>query len=60
MSQKEKILDLLGIPAWYKAGYTGKGIKILSVERVSRQKKFPNVIAVDGYGNDEEYNKGDR
>lgn len=56
---KKAILEYLGIPAWDKAGYTGKGIKIISLERVSSKSKFPNVIAVNGYGDDDN-GHGDR
>lgn len=54
-----KIKRFLGIDKWYDAGYTGKGIKVLSIERVSSAKKFPNVIAVNGYGDDDR-GHGDR
>lgn len=57
--QTKEILKYLGVPAWDKAGYTGKGIKILSIERVSSASKFPYVTAVDGYGNDDQ-GHGDR
>ena len=49
MGRKEKIFDYLGITKWHEAGYTGKGIKIMSMEPVSSAKKFPDVIAVNGY-----------
>ena len=49
----KEILEYLGIPAWDKAGYTGKGIKIISQERVSSASEFPYVIALDGYGKDD-------
>lgn len=49
MGRQEKIFDYLGITKWHEAGYTGKGIKIMSVEPVSSKSKFPNVIAVNGY-----------
>ena len=49
MSRKKDIMDYLGITKWHEAGYTGKGIKIMSVEPVSSKSKFPNVIAVNGY-----------
>ena len=48
MGYKEEALDFLGITAWHKAGYTGKGIKILSDERVC-QKKHPDVISPSGF-----------
>lgn len=53
------IMNFLNIPEWDKAGYTGKGIKILSRERVESQAKFPYVIALDGYGKDDN-NHGSR
>ena len=49
MSKQKRIMDYLGITKWHEAGYTGKGIKIMSIEPVSSAKKFPNVIAVNGY-----------
>lgn len=49
MSNKNQIMKYLGISAWHEAGYTGKGIKIMSIEPVSSQKEFPSVIAVNGY-----------
>ena len=61
MGEKERIFDYLGITKWHEAGYTGKGIKIMSIEPVSSAKKFPNVIAVNGYneGNLKDRNHGD-
>lgn len=61
MGRTEEILDFLGITEWHKAGYTGKGIKVLSIEPVSSQKEFPDVIAVNGYntGNLRERSHGD-
>jgi peptidoglycan L-alanyl-D-glutamate endopeptidase CwlK len=61
MGKQEKIFDYLGITKWHEAGYTGKGIKILSIEPVSSKDKFPNVIAVNGYneGNLKYRNHGD-
>ena len=53
MSKKNEIMNFLSITKWHEAGYTGKGIKIMSREPVSSQEEFPNVIAVNGY------NKGD-
>lgn len=44
MGYKEAALDFLGITEWHKAGYTGKGIKILSDEKVCK-KKHPDVIS---------------
>ena len=49
MSKERQIFNFLGITKWHEAGYTGKGIKILSIEPVSSKKNFPNVIAVNGY-----------
>ena len=49
MSRQKAITDYLGITKWHEAGYTGKGIKIMSIEPVSSEKKFPSVIAVNGY-----------
>ena len=62
MGYKEEALDFLGITKWHKLGYTGSGIKIMSIEPVSSKKKFPNVIAVNGYneGNLREQSHGDR
>lgn len=48
MTYQEQALEFLGITSWHKAGYTGKGIKILSRESVT-QKEFPDVIAPKGY-----------
>lgn len=61
MKYKKDALTFLGITKWHEAGYTGKGIKILSIEPVSSEKKFPNVIAVNGYneGNLKDRNHGD-
>ena len=61
MTKQKKIFDYLGITKWRDAGYTGKGIKILSIEPVSSKEKFPNVIAVNGYneGNLKDRNHGD-
>ena len=53
MGKTEKIFDYLGITEWHKAGYTGKGIKILSMEQVESQRKFPYVTAVNGFGDDD-------
>lgn len=61
MSNKS-IMKYLGITKWHEAGYTGKGIKIMSLEPVSSKSKFPNVIAVDGYnkGKKNEVNHADK
>jgi N-acetyl-anhydromuramyl-L-alanine amidase AmpD len=48
MGYKEDALDFLGITEWHKAGYTGKGIKILSHERVC-ENKHPDVISPEGF-----------
>ena len=48
MGYKEDALDFLGITKWHKAGYTGKGIKILSDEKVC-EKKHPDVISPAGF-----------
>ena len=48
MSYKKEALDFLGITRWHELGYTGKGIKIMSDEKVS-QKKHPDVISPKGY-----------
>lgn len=52
MTKNNKIKKYLGITAWNKAGYTGKGIKIMSFERVSSESDFKYVTALDGYGDD--------
>ena len=48
MGYKEDALDFLGITEWHKAGYTGKGIKILSDEKVC-EKVHPDVISPAGF-----------
>lgn len=48
MGYKEEALDLLGITAWHKAGYKGKGIQIVSDELVIA-KGNEYVIAPLGY-----------
>ena len=48
MGYKEDALDFLGITAWHKAGYTGKGIKILSDEKVCK-KVHSDVISPAGF-----------
>lgn len=48
MSYKKESLDFLGITRWHELGYTGKGVKIMSDEKVS-QKKHPDVISPKGY-----------
>ena len=48
MGYKEDALDFLGITEWHKAGYTGKGIKIVSDELVC-EKVHPDVISPVGF-----------
>ena len=48
MSYKKEVLDFLGITRWHELGYTGKGIKIISDEKVC-QKVHPDVISPKGY-----------
>ena len=48
MGYKEEALDFLGITEWHKQGYTGKGIKILSDEKVC-EKVHPDVISPAGF-----------
>lgn len=48
MGYKEDALDFLGITKWHKAGYTGKGIKILSDEKVC-EAKHSDVISPLGF-----------
>ena len=48
MSYKEEALDFLGVTAWHKAGYKGKGIKIVSDELVIA-KGNEDIIAPLGY-----------
>ena len=48
MGYKEDALDFLGITKWHKAGYTGKGIKIMSDEKVC-EKKHSDVISPAGF-----------
>lgn len=48
MGYKEEALDFLGITKWHNLGYTGKGIKILSDEKVC-QKIHPDVISPNGF-----------
>ena len=48
MGYKEEALEFLGITEWHKQGYTGKGIKILSDEKVC-EKKHPDVISPSGF-----------
>lgn len=53
MTRQEKIFNYLGIDKWHDAGYTGKGISILSMEQVKSQSKFPYVTAINGFGDDD-------
>lgn len=48
MGYKEDALDFLGITEWHRQGYTGKGIKILSDEKVC-EKVHPDVISPAGF-----------
>ena len=48
MGYKEEALEFLGITEWHKAGYTGKGIKILSDEKVC-EKYHSDVISPAGF-----------
>lgn len=48
MGYKEDALDFLGITKWHKEGYTGKGIKILSDEKVC-EAKHSDVISPTGF-----------
>lgn len=52
-NNSEKIKEYLGITKWHNAGYTGKGVSILSMEQVKNQRKFPYVTAVNGFGDDD-------
>ena len=47
MSYKEDALGFLGITRWHELGYTGKGIKILSDEKIC-EKRTKNVISPNG------------
>ena len=53
MSGQKEIMKFLGITKWHNAGYTGKGISILSMEQVKSQSNFPYVTAINGFGNDD-------
>ena len=48
MGYKEDALEFLGITKWHKSGYTGKGIKILSDEKVC-EKNHSDVISPAGF-----------
>lgn len=48
MGYREEALDFLGITEWHRQGYTGKGIKILSDEKVC-EKYHPDVISPTGF-----------
>lgn len=47
MVYKEEALEFLGITKWHKLGYTGKGIKIMSDEKIC-EKYSKNVISPKG------------
>lgn len=42
MEYKERALEFLGITSWHEAGYTGKGIKIMSDEKI--YEKAPSGV----------------
>ena len=48
MGYKQDALDFLGITEWHKQGYTGKGTKILSDEKVCK-KVHSDVISPAGF-----------
>lgn len=48
MSYEEEALEFLGISEWHRQGYTGKGMKILSDEKVY-EKVHPDVISPAGF-----------
>lgn len=48
MGYKEEALDFLGITKWHNLGYTGKGIKILSDEKVC-EKYHSDVVSPEGF-----------
>lgn len=48
MGYKEEALEFLGITEWHRQGYTGKGMKILSDEKVC-EKVHPDVISPAGF-----------
>lgn len=50
MLYKEEALNFLGITRWHELGYTGKGIKIMSDEKVC-EKEHPDVISPKGFNN---------
>ena len=59
MSYKEEALDFLGITRWHELGYTGKGIKIMSDEKIYReaptsisQERWNKIICPNGYKED--------
>ena len=56
MSYKKEALDFLGITRWHELGYTGKGIKIMSGEKIYKeapssvpQERWDKVICPNGY-----------
>lgn len=48
VTYKEQALTFLGITRWHEAGYTGKGIKIMSDEKVCK-KSNKDVISPAGF-----------
>lgn len=56
MSYKEEVLAFLGITRWHELGYKGKGIKIISDERVC-EKSHSDVFSPKGFNSEE--NHGD-
>lgn len=56
LMNKKQYFDFLGITAFQKVGYTGKGIKIMSGERIdpnfSKTDKWKEVICPRGYGDE--------
>lgn len=56
MGFKEEALDFLGITRWHELGYTGKGIKIMSDEKIYKeapsgisQERWDKIISPKGY-----------
>lgn len=56
MGYKEEALDFLGITRWHELGYTGKGIKIMSGEKIYEeapssisQERWDKIISPNGY-----------
>ncbi len=50
--ETSEILDALGISAWHKAGYRGKGIKVMSGEKVYKEDYEGKVISPAGFRNE--------